>query len=91
MMTQLVISVEDRRCIEQTGDRQDVKEQTLLDIVKRRGEPNISVCIGIIQQHSCYEDHINTLKSHLLNNTPMLATIEIPGKISMCTFDPFMK
>ncbi|XP_052096776.1 uncharacterized protein LOC127731938 [Mytilus californianus] len=52
MMTQLVISVEDRRSIQQNDD----PEKKLLSMMIQRGEPNKSVCIDVLKQNRGYED-----------------------------------
>lgn len=91
MMTRLVISVKDRRLIERNNDQRDVKEQTLLDIVKRKGEPNMSMYIDILKNHSCYDDHIEELESHMFSETPLSAPIKDTGKICMYVFDIFVK
>ncbi|VDI61843.1 Hypothetical predicted protein [Mytilus galloprovincialis] len=52
MMTELVISVEDRRSIELNDDQ----ENTMLAIVIKRGEPNKSVCIDVLERNRGYED-----------------------------------
>ncbi|XP_063417379.1 uncharacterized protein LOC134699912 [Mytilus trossulus] len=52
MMTQLVISIDDRRTIEQTNDQANA----MLDIVIKRGEPNTSMCINVLKQNHGYED-----------------------------------
>ncbi|XP_052096741.1 probable serine/threonine-protein kinase qkgA [Mytilus californianus] len=59
MMRQLVISVDDRRSIEQNDD----PEKKLLSMMIKRGEPNKSVCIDVLKQNSGYEDLGEKLKS----------------------------
>ncbi|XP_063417950.1 uncharacterized protein LOC134700492 [Mytilus trossulus] len=74
MMTQLVISVDDRRRIEQNDDQ----ENTMLDIVIKRGEPNKSVCIDILMQNSGYKDLAQKLKSDSSSSVPPSTKTELP-------------
>ncbi|XP_076080539.1 uncharacterized protein LOC143051533 [Mytilus galloprovincialis] len=60
MMTHLVISVDDRRRIEQHAG-QDDQNKALLDIVSKRREPAYSVFIDGLRIHG-YEDIANDLK-----------------------------
>ncbi|CAC5382747.1 unnamed protein product [Mytilus coruscus] len=76
MMSFLVISVDDRRTIEQNNDQ----ENTLLDIVMKRGNPNKSVCIEVLTQNSGYEDLAGKLSDSSSSVSPPTKT----GKICMC-------
>ncbi|CAG2255787.1 unnamed protein product [Mytilus edulis] len=60
MMTHLVISVDDRRRIEQHAG-QDDQNKALLDIVSKRREPAYSVFVDGLRIHG-YEDIANDLK-----------------------------
>lgn len=80
MMTNLVISVNDRRTIEQNVG-QEAQEQKLIKIVNTRGEPNKSLCIGVLQQYSGYRE----LAIELKNANSLLPT-ENTGKIFACAF-----
>ncbi|XP_071143970.1 uncharacterized protein [Mytilus edulis] len=66
MMTKLVISVDDRRSIEQNTDQ----ENTMLDIVIKRGEPNKSMCIDVLMQNTGYEDLAEKLMSDSSSSVP---------------------
>ncbi|VDI79617.1 Hypothetical predicted protein [Mytilus galloprovincialis] len=59
LMTSLVISVNDRSSIEDSLNQ----ENELLQIVTKKGEPNKSVCIDVLQQSSGYEDLEKELKN----------------------------
>ncbi|OPL21185.1 hypothetical protein AM593_02575, partial [Mytilus galloprovincialis] len=73
MMTQLVISIDDRRSIEQTNDQANA----MLDIVMKRGEPNTSMCIDVLKRNHGYEDLAGKLPdSSSLVSAP--TTIELP-------------
>ncbi|XP_063417381.1 uncharacterized protein LOC134699914 [Mytilus trossulus] len=74
MITQLVISVDDRRSIEQSTNQ----ENTMLDIVIKRGEPNKSVCIDILMQNSGYKDIAQKLKSDSSRSVPPTTKTELP-------------
>ncbi|XP_071143956.1 uncharacterized protein [Mytilus edulis] len=52
MMTKLVISVDDRRSIEENDD----PEKKLFSIMIDRREPNKSVCIDVLKENSGYKD-----------------------------------
>lgn len=72
MMTQLVISIDDRRSIEQTNDQAN----TMLDIVMKRGEPNTSMCIDVLKRNHGYED----LAGKLPDSSSSLSASTTTGK-----------
>ncbi|XP_063419319.1 uncharacterized protein LOC134702170 [Mytilus trossulus] len=74
MMTKLVISVDDRRSIEQNTDQ----ENTMLDIVIKRGEPNKSMCFYVLMQNSGYEDLAEKLMSVSSSSVPPTTKTELP-------------
>ncbi|XP_071143940.1 uncharacterized protein [Mytilus edulis] len=77
MMTRLVISVDDRRTIEQNTDQ----ENTMLDIVIKRGEPNKSVCIDVLMQNRRYKGLAQKLKSYSQSTVPPLTNT---GNMCIC-------
>ncbi|CAG2242067.1 unnamed protein product [Mytilus edulis] len=68
MMTHLVISVDDRRCIEQHAG-QDDQNKALLDIVIKRKEPVYSVFVDGLLNYG-YEDIANDLKCDTQETSP---------------------
>ncbi|XP_063419312.1 uncharacterized protein LOC134702158 [Mytilus trossulus] len=74
MMTKLVISVDDRRTIEQNTDQ----ENTMLAIVIKRGEPNKSVCIDVLLRNSGYKDLAQKLKFDSPSSVPPNTKTELP-------------
>ncbi|CAG2203164.1 unnamed protein product [Mytilus edulis] len=76
MMTNLVISVDDRRRIEQHAG-QDDQNKALLDIVIKRREPAYSVFVDGLRNYG-YEDIANDLKCDF-SPSPTSASAETEG------------
>ncbi|XP_076080566.1 uncharacterized protein LOC143051553 [Mytilus galloprovincialis] len=76
MMTNLVISIDDRRRIEQHAG-QDDQNKALLDIVTKRREPAYSVFVDGLRNYG-YEDIANDLKCDF-SPSPTSASAETEG------------
>lgn len=86
LMTRLVISVDDRRCIE-LNVSQEAKEQKLLEIVNKRGETNKTVCIDVLKQNSGYDD----LTIELTKTISVTSPTDNRGKNIICALFSYIK